>query len=52
MLVALTLYMGYANGEQAMIGVHEDTRDRLATLKGDRSYDALLNELADRYRDD
>jgi hypothetical protein len=51
---ALRYIMGYANGGQTHIGVHEDTKSRLSTLKeaDGKSYDQLLNELADQYKKD
>ena len=34
---------------QTSLGVRQETRDRLRDLKGERSYDDLLNEWADKY---
>ena len=34
---------------QPTLGVRQETRDRLRDLKGDRSYDDLLNEWADQH---
>lgn len=37
--------------EQRTIPVYKATRDRIRELKGDKSYDEIISELADRYEE-
>ena len=36
-------------GNQAMLGVDEETRNRLYNLKGDRTYDEIINQWMDKH---